>query len=618
MGLGLAGDIGPTAAEAARSEHDVLGPASASLVRPAGRRKGMVPGGKGCTSARPAWHERVEALEADVLSHGASVMTGSTLNVAEFERLGPVIVREGLVTQDDVDYVLDGIKNGFDLGVDETRLRGKRVHRNYKSAYEKKDLVSDALRKRVQKGKTLKLGEFHGDVDELPGESGLVVPNGSVAKKLEPDAVRPFSDHTKTGFNAACDMAQVEHTLDTYNEIACELKPGYFMRVEDVDGAFPILPLHPKVWKYMYVWWFDIDRPMEEQTTPNTLYMHTFADFGTGPLPGIWDKFFRVCKAMAVVAGALTLPMPHFVDDNSVIGPDEQTVNAVSERVGEYLGSIGVPFKHLKSRRAASRQLVLGFWWDSVARTRTLEEPKLRKYLEYMREIAERKTVTLHELQVLSGRIQRAAMTMPPGATVYLANLLALMAGLKLPWHKRRVTREARRDLRLLIEVLEANLGRGYFSHDHFGWAPRVFTDASKESRFAGGGFFSEDGSYDYWEYGAADRRRHIHTLEGDAVLRAARALAPRWKHKRVPISIDNSAFQLSFKKGRSKASELNTILRELFLISSKYDCLFVPQWISTTDNVCADALSRGQLPRFYEAANEFSSSCQRVRGSSE
>ena len=53
------------------------------------------------------------------------------------------IVREGLVTQSDVDYVLNGIKNGFDLGVDESRLQGKRVHRNYKSAYEKKDLDGD-------------------------------------------------------------------------------------------------------------------------------------------------------------------------------------------------------------------------------------------------------------------------------------------------------------------------------------------------------------------------------------------------------------------------------------------------------------------------------------------
>ena len=42
----------------------------------------------------------------------------------------------------------------------------------------------------------------------------------------------------------------------------------------------------------MYVWWFDVDRPLEEQDAPNTLYMHVFADFGTGPLPGIWDTFF--------------------------------------------------------------------------------------------------------------------------------------------------------------------------------------------------------------------------------------------------------------------------------------------------------------------------------------
>ena len=49
------------------------------------------------------------------------------------------------------------------------------------------------LRKRVSKGKTVKLGAFDGDVSQLPGDSGLVVPNGSVAKKLEPDAVRPAS-----------------------------------------------------------------------------------------------------------------------------------------------------------------------------------------------------------------------------------------------------------------------------------------------------------------------------------------------------------------------------------------------------------------------------------------
>ena len=127
----------------------------------------------------------------------------------------------------------------------------------------------------------------------------------------------------------------------------------------------------------------------------------------------------------------------------------------------------------------------------------------------------------------------------------------------------------------------------------------------------AGGGYYSEDRTFDFWEYSPAQRRQHIHVLEADAVLRAARALAPRWHKKKVPFYIDNSSFQLSFKKGRSKSRELNTVLRELFWISCKYNCVFVPRWISTHDNILADALSRGQLQRFFTAANLVSPSSQ-------
>ena len=135
--------IGPVATEAALDVDRVQRPASVLRREPAGREGKRRPGHPEHVERVPAWHERVKALEGDVLRHGAKVMSGSTLNVAEFERLGPAIVREGLVTQSDVDYVLNGIKNGFDLGVDESRLQGKRVHRNYKSAYEKKDLDGD-------------------------------------------------------------------------------------------------------------------------------------------------------------------------------------------------------------------------------------------------------------------------------------------------------------------------------------------------------------------------------------------------------------------------------------------------------------------------------------------
>jgi hypothetical protein len=373
------------------------------------------------------------------------------------------------------------------------------------------------------------------------------------------------------------------------------------MRVEDVDGAFPILPLSPKIWKYMYVIWYDVDVPLSEQSAPNTLYMHVFADFGTSAMPGVWDMFWRCVKAMAEVEGVLTHPMPHFVDDNSLIGPDPEVLDGEADLLGKFLVRLGLSFKSLKSRAAACLQLVLGFWWNSITRTRALEKAKYDLYLDHLKSALTAKFLTLKDLQVLAGRMQRASMTMPPRAILYLGNLLSMMSGLKYPWHRRRVTAAVRADLKMLISALSTNGGRGYFCFEHFERAPEVYTDASKDSKFAGGGYFSKCGLYDYWEFGSSVSRQPIDYLEGAAVVRAAEALGPLWKNKIVPIFIDNSSFCGALRKGRSKAPRLNSLLETLFLLSVKYDCVFEPHWISTLDNIAADALSRNDPKKFEQ-----------------
>ena len=76
----------------------------------------------------------------------------------------------------------------------------------------------------------------------------------------------------------------------------------------------------------------------------------------------------------------------------------------------------GVAFKVIKDRLAATRQLALGFWWDSTTLTRELEEKKLLQYLDMLAEFAVRDKLTLREMQSCAGRMQRAIMTLPPGA----------------------------------------------------------------------------------------------------------------------------------------------------------------------------------------------------------
>ena len=157
----------------------------------------------------------------------------------------------------------------------------------------------------------------------------------------------------------------------------------------------------------------------------------------------------------------------------------------------------------------------------------------------------------------------------------------------------------------MLISVLESTHGQGYFCYKHFGRAPSIFTDAAKESRHTGGGYFSECGTYNMWKFGSRVKRDHIDSLEGRAVLRAIEELGPNLRHKVVPIYIDNTAFERSLHKGRSKAPRLNAILRELFLLATRYECVFETHWISTHDNIAADALSRGDFERFRSYVGE-------------
>ena len=85
---------------------------------------------------------------------------------------------------------------------------------------------------------------------------------------------------------------------------------------------------------------------------------------------------------------------------------------------------------------------MLGFWWDSTTLTRTLEEKKLFSYMDMLSDFSSRETLTLRDMQVVAGRMQRAIMTLPPGAACLLVGIFTLMAGLKLPWHLRRLNKQ--------------------------------------------------------------------------------------------------------------------------------------------------------------------------------
>jgi hypothetical protein len=387
----------------------------------------------------------IERLARLVETDGACALPGSTIKYDRFMPLMERAVERGYVSREHADFVAHGLRWGFTMGIDVKKLHGKRAFKNYKSAEDARPYITKAVRKRVSSGKTVCVGAWDRlkDRDRLPWMSWRIFPMGAVPKPLEPEERRPISDHTISGLKEVTDTASLRHSLDAYNELAEWLKPGYFMSVMDVDAAFLLLPLAVSLWPFFLFAWYTGDEGSE-----TSLFMHLFADFGAAGVPGTFKIFFTdVVVGIARSEMVLTLPMVIYVDDMGVIGDTEDQVNAERAAFADFTGSqLGVYMKELKDRTAALVQLMIGFWWDSIARTRSLEERKFKAYVDLLFELSSARVLSLKDMQSAAGKMQRAVLTLPPGAACFLANLFALMRGLSMPWQRRRVPAKARSD----------------------------------------------------------------------------------------------------------------------------------------------------------------------------
>ena len=530
----------------------------------------------------------------------------------KFDIFIPVLrraVSRGFVRPDHAAFVEAGLRYGFTLGVPKGAITSlkwrKRVFKNYTSAYNARAAVTASIGERITAGRTLVLGAWE-DVKpqlDIDYDAYFVFPLGAVPKPNQPAInpdMRPFSDHTKTGFNALMIiMGILQHSLDVYNQVAYLLKQNYFMYVSDVADAFMLIPLAPWLWPFFLFRWF-----VAEEDVRETTLVHVMADFGSRAMPGTFKIFLVDCVVqMARSELIITLPMTVYVDDSAILGPDAPETNREMRAFQFWSTEIcGVPWKQVKDRVAARPQYYIGFWWHSATFTRTLDERKLHAYLDVLATAAEARTLTLQDRRSVAGKMQRAIMTFPPGAACLLVNCYLLMSGLTLPWQTRRTTKAERSDYEFVHHLLKLNLGRGYYSYDGFAPGPEYLSDASKSREYTGGGYVGSDGFADHFVYGTSAARKPIDFIEGDVVVRACMERGETWRGMLIPFGIDNSAFQASAAKGRSRAPRLNYHLRKLFSEQILKGYILQPYWLSSEDNYLADHLSRGRVQAFLEA----------------
>ena len=481
--------------------------------------------------------EQLAELEALVKRDTVCALPGCPMDLRRFEPLVRRAMSRGYVTDWMGKYVLNGFIYGFDLGVRREMLHGTRVFSNYPTARNARASVTQAISSRVARHKSVCIGPWDDVKDALRSHFGdfFVYPMGAVPKPHQPDVMRPTSDHTRTGLNAATILGILGHSLDTYKKLEFLLTRNAWMTVADVDDAFSYIPLTPWLWAYMIFRWYSCGReassePEDSLSDALFVYVNLFADFGTCGAPGTFkvilvDVFVGVAQSEFVVS----IPILVYVDDVALIAKNDEADAAAAECLAnsemtafmQFTSEFcGLGWKTLKLLLAAQIQLYIGFWWNTKRFTRSLPEIKVASYLEVLASAALAPTLTLRARQSLAGKMQRVIMTLPPGAACLLVNCYVLMSGLSMPWQQRRTTRAEREDYSFVHDLLKYNQGRGYYSYAGFPQGAGFRSDASKSRSYTGGGWVVQTGLYDSFRYGSSTSRNLIDTLEGDVALR--------------------------------------------------------------------------------------------------
>ena len=367
-----------------------------------------------------------------------------------------------------------------------------------------RDSVGAAISSRVSRQKTIKLGTWAAVKGWLAQHFGdfYVFPMGAVPKPHQPEVMRPTSDHTRTGLNAATILGILGHSLDAYKRLEYLFSRLAWMTVADVDDAFSFIPLAPWLWAYMLFRWLNVD-DSDHSDSSWYVYVHLFADFGTRGAPGTFKIILvNVFVGIAQSEFVLTIPIVVYVDDVALIAEEESRsgggdclmdaeakANDEMSHFQEFTTSkFGLVWKALKLLTAAQIQLYIGFWWNSLTLTRELPAVKLSQYLDVLLDASARPSLTLRERQSLAGKMQRAIMTFPPLAACLIVNSYIMASGLLFPWQRRRTSRNERCDYKFVHDMLAINAGRGYYSYDNFSRGTEFRSDACKSRALTGGG----------------------------------------------------------------------------------------------------------------------------------
>jgi len=481
-----------------------------------------------------------------------------------------------------VDYILDGLCNGFRYGY--TMHRRQVIQNNLASIH----LDIAAFRKAI--AREVDLGRYAGpfDLSNPPCSTFMVNPCGLVPKKnTVPQEYRvinhqsaPRGASVNDGIDSA-EFATEYENVPRATQWIRELGPGCLMMKVDIKEAYRIIPIHP------------VDQLLQGVAFEDKLYFDRCLAFGNRASAGI---FCRLADLVTWIAMNHGIPaMIHYVDDfllltAAPLGAAKSILNLFKS----ILDAIGIPYKHEKIEGPDVRITYLGIQLDTEHMSATIPISKRRELILTLRRWMTKSYSSLNELQSLIGSLMWVAQIAPQGRT-FLQELINRTRGRTKKSAKVKLNKRCKDDLAWWLRLMTA--WGGLRLSEELEWREGVvenlFTDASD---WGGGATFDKYFIIFPWRADIDLKHYSIQVREFFALLVAVRTFRRLWQRKRYIIQTDNAANVAAMAKGACENPLVMHMIRLLIADQIQGDFSVRLQYISTYLNTDADALSRGDV----------------------
>jgi len=474
----------------------------------------------------------------------------------------------------DKDFILSGIKNGFDIiDIDSDPVRVESD--NHPSASPGSQYFSLAS---IQVQDEIINGNYIA-VQEPP----LIVSPLGVIPKTD-GGVRIIHDCSRPQGMAVNDYVSSEehHRFQSVDDAAKLIKEGYYMAKVDLKSAYRSVSISEHSCSVTGLKWFI-----------NGSYQYFFDSklpFGSKLAPGIFHRLSQAVRRIMSRKGYSNVVA--YLDDFFICESSSKACAKTLKVLIQLLRNLGFAINWNKVVDPRTKIIFLGIEIDSNKMELRLPDDKLIALKHELAVFMQRKRASKKQLQSLVGKLNYASSVIV-GGRAFIRRLIDAMCSLKHDAHKIRLRAEHLADIHWWAVFMDTFNGKTCIVREYP--VAAVYTDACLEG---GGGHWGQNWFYVNW---ALDWPKasplHINEKEVLSVALAAHYWGKFWKDKKVYIFSDNMTTVSCINKGTAKNKVVMTAVRYLFWQSSWYNFHLKAVHIPGKNNVKADVISRLHEP---------------------